>query len=98
MLAKLKRRIPDAKDDALLEDLLEDAESMILSYTGRDVLPEKLESVQLEIAAMLFNRMGMEGEKSHSEGSVSRSADSLPEYLRRQLNPWRLAKAVGECG
>ena len=98
MLAKLKRRIPDAKDDALLEDLLEDAESMILSYTGRDVLLEKLESVQLEIAAMLFNRMGMEGEKSHSEGSVSRSADSLPEYLRRQLNPWRLAKAVGECG
>lgn len=94
MLAKLKRRIPDAKDDALLEDLLEDAECMILAYTGRDLLPELLEGAQLEIAAMLFNRMGMEGENSHSEGSVSRSADSLPEYLRRQLNPWRLARTV----
>ena len=96
MLARLKRRMPDARDDALLEDLLEDAERMILAYTGREMVPEILEGAQLEIAAMLFNRMGMEGERSHSEGSVSRSADSLPEYLKRQLNPYRLAKAVGK--
>ena len=97
MISRLKLRIPDAQDDALLEELLDSAEGMILAYTGREELPERLEGAQVEIAAMLYNRMGMEGEASHSEGSVSRSADSLPEYLRRQMNPFRLAKAVGAC-
>jgi len=94
MLARLKRRIPDAQSDALLTDLLEDAGRMILAYTGRTELPPLLEGAQIEIAAMLYNRMGMEGESVHAEGSVSRTADSRPEYIRRQLNPWRLAKAV----
>ena len=94
MLERLKRRIPDAKDEALLNDLLSDAEGMILAYTGRDALPDVLRGAKIEIAAMLFNRMGMEGESTHAEGSISRSTDSLPEYIRRQLNPWRLAKAV----
>lgn len=94
MLAKLKRRISDAQDDALLKDLLEDAGRMICAYTQRPALPETLEAAQLELAVILYNRMGMEGEESHGEGSVTRSVDSLPECLRRQLNPWRLAKAV----
>lgn len=94
MLERLKRRIPDGKDEALMNDLLTDAQDMILAYTGRDSVPLVLQGAQIEIAAMLFNRMGMEGESSHSEGSVSRSADSLPEYIRRQLNPFRLARAV----
>lgn len=95
MLEKLKRRIPDAGDDALLNDLLDAAAAQILAYTGRTALPEALEGAQLELAAMLYNRMGMEGERAHSEGGVSRSAESLPERLRRQLNPYRLARAVG---
>ena len=94
MLEKLKRRIPDAKDDALLAELIEAAGRAICAYTGRAAVPAALEAAQLEIAAMLFNRMGMEGESSHGEGSVTRTVDSLPEHLRRQLNPWRLAKAV----
>ena len=95
MLEKLKRRIPDAGDDALLNDLLDAAAAQILAYTGRTALPEALEGAQLELAAMLYNRMGMEGERAHSEGGVSRSAESLPERLRRQLNPYRLARTVG---
>ena len=67
MLEKLKRRIPDAKDDALLGDLL---------------------------AAMLYNRMGMEGESAHSEGGVSRTAAALPDDLRAWLNCWRLARTA----
>ena len=95
MLEKLKRRIPDAANDALLNDLLDAAAAQILAYTGRTALPEALEGAQLALAAMLYNRMGMEGERAHSEGGVSRSAESLPERLRRQLNPYRLARAVG---
>ena len=91
---RLKRRIPDLQDEMLMEDLIADAGRMICAYTLRQEVPECLEGVQIEIAAMLFNRMGMEGEMIHSEGSVSHHADSLPESIRRQLNPWRLAKAV----
>ena len=95
MLEKLKRRIPDAKDDALLAELIEAAGQAICAYTGRAAVPSALEAAQLEIAAMLFNRMGMEGESAHSEGGVSRDAEALPEDVRRQLNPWRLARTVG---
>lgn len=94
MLDRLKRRLPDAGDEQLLMELLEDAGMMIRAYTLRSEIPEVLEGAQLEIAAMLFNRMGMEGENAHAEGSLSRSVESLPEYVRRQLNPFRLVRAV----
>lgn len=94
MLEKLKRRIPDAGNEALLSDLLEAAGEMICAYTQRPAVPGALQAAQLELAVVLYNRMGMEGEASHSEGSVSRSVESLPECLRRQLNPWRLARTV----
>lgn len=94
MLNKLRRRIPDAQDEQLLADLISEAADMICAYTLRESVPEKLNGAMLEIAVMLFNRMGMEGELSHSEGSVQRSVEGLPEGIRRQLNPWRRAKAV----
>jgi len=93
MLEKLKRRIPGA-DDALLGDLIADAADVICAYTLRDGVPPALQAVQGEIAVMLYNRRGMEGENSHAEGSIRCSVESLPELVRRQLNPWRLAKAV----
>ena len=95
MLERLKRRIPDAGDDDLLNDLIGDAAKFILAYTGRDGVPAALEGAQISIAAMMFNRMGMEGELRHGEGGMERVAEMLPEDIRRQLNPFRLAKAVG---
>ncbi len=94
MLEKLRRRIPDARDTGLLNDLLEAAADMILAYTGRDEVPDGLRSAQVSLAAVLYNRMGIEGEAAHSEGGVSRSVEMMPEDLRHQLNAWRLAKAV----
>lgn len=94
MLAKLKHRLPDAADDALLNDLLEQAGAFIRAYTRRNEIPEGLEDAQIHIAAILFNRMGMEGEISHNEGGVSRTAEMLPEDVKKWLNPWRVAKTV----
>lgn len=95
LLARLKLRLPDAKDDELLGELIDAAGEAVCAYTGRESVPEALAGAQIEIAALLLNRMGMEGESAHAEGSVSRSAESLPEFLRRQMNPYRLAKGVG---
>ena len=94
MLAKLKHRLPDAADDALLNELLEQAGAFIRAYTRRNEIPEGLEDAQIHIAAILFNRMGMEGEISHNEGGVSRTAEMLPEDVKKWLNPWRVAKTV----
>ena len=94
MLAKLKRRLPDAADAALLNELLEQAGAFIRAYTRRNEIPEGLEDAQIHIAAIMFNRMGMEGEISHNEGGVSRTAEMLPEDVKKWLNPWRVAKTV----
>ena len=94
MLAKLKRRLPDAADDALLNDLLAEAGAFICAYTRRSAVPEGLEDAQVRVAAILFNRMGMEGERVHGEGGVNRTAEMLPEDLVRWLNGWRLARTV----
>lgn len=95
MLEKLKRRIPDAKDDGLLMDLLADADLFICAYTGRTEVPEALAGAQVALAALFFNRMGMEGELRHAEGDAQRTVESLPEDIRRQLNPFRLGRTVG---
>ena len=94
MLERLGLRLPDCRDELLMQELLDTAAGMICAYTGCEQVPDVLQAAQLEIAAILFNRMGMEGEKQHDEGDVRRSADSLPEFIRRQLNPFRRAKAV----
>ena len=94
MLAKLKRRIPDADNDALLCDLLAEAGAFLRSYTCRDSVPDDLADAQVHIAAVLYNRMGMEGESRHDEGGVSHTAEALPEDLRRWLNAWRRARTL----
>lgn len=96
MLERLMRRLPDAteSDRALLEDLLADAGMAICAFTRRDSVPAQLEGAQIQLAAVMFNRMGMEGESSHDEGGVSRRAEAMPEDIACQLRPWRLAKAV----
>ena len=94
MLEKLKRLLPEAEDEQLLNDLLDYAREMIMAYTHRESLPETLDGVQIRLAAVLFNRMGIEGEISHSEGGVSRSIEAMPGDIKAQLNQFRLARTV----
>ena len=96
MLEKLRRRLPDAgaEADMLLNDLIEDAGRFICAYTMRDEVPEALAGVQVELAAIFYNRMGIEGETVHNEGGVSRTVKGLPEDIAAQLKPWRLARTV----
>ena len=94
LLAQLRLRLPDAEDasDILLASLLEDAAALIRALTWRDAVPGELQNALLRLAVIFYNRMGMEGEKVHIEGDVHRSADDLPEALRREICSYRLAK------
>lgn len=95
MLAALRLRLPDAagETDALLAALLQDAGALIRALTWRETVPPGLESAQVRLAAVLFNRMGMEGETEHQEGDVRRTAADLPGELRREILSYRMAKA-----
>ena len=93
-LEKLKRRlnVTDTDRDALLGDLLEDAEAFVLGYTGRKRLPDELKGVVVETAAASYNLLGLEGAASHAEGGVSATVDLLPKQMKAQLDMYRIAK------
>lgn len=85
-LKKLKARIGELCDDALLTTLLENAEDTVLDIIGRDTLPPRLDSVVVELALIAYNRQGAEGEASRSEGGFSVALlDDLPAVMQRRL-------------
>ena len=95
MLEKLIRRLdndPRAKPE-LLQDLLDDAKADILAYTVRSEAQweNAFATSQLDLALIRYNRMGMEGELSHSEGGVSRSVELFPDDIKKRLMPYRIA-------
>jgi len=96
MLGRLKRRlkISDSTQDELLTDLLADANALMLAYMNRTELPAALCGTQCHLACILFNRLGMEGEKSRSEGSITMTVDTLPAEITCQLTPYRLCRVV----
>lgn len=77
--------------------LLSRAEQFLLSETNRARLNQGLTSAQLELAIILFNREGMEGEGSRSEGGISISIIDLPEGVRRNISMNRLARVSGHA-
>ncbi|WP_305153805.1 phage head-tail connector protein [uncultured Clostridium sp.] len=91
---KLKIRLNE-EDTALLEQLLEDAESEMLDYCNREELLPRMLGLQRELAIIYYNRLGSEGEASRSEGGVSVSySTDIPENIKRRLNSYRRLKAV----
>ncbi len=86
----------DETSDIKLELLLEQAEHTLLDYTGRDTLPERLGDMVVQLAVMMFNRLGNEGETKRGEGGISVSFSSLitDDMKRRLRNYPRKAGAV----
>ncbi|WP_127539385.1 phage head-tail connector protein [Paenibacillus illinoisensis] len=79
----------------LLSVLIEDAEADLLSWTNRQTIPSGLESALRQLVIMRYNKVGIEGQTSHSEGGVSRAFVDLPADLQRTISHHRLLKVVG---
>lgn len=91
MLQEL-RNVTDSRDDErILLSFLASAKRRILNrmypyaqnYSDLKV-PEKYQSIQIEVAAFLMNKRGAEGEVQHNENGVSRTyggADVPPSML-----------------
>lgn len=98
-LKKLKQRIPEITDtaqDTLLKQLLEDAEQEILDFTNRTELLPKMLGLQRDLALRYYNRQGLEGVSSQSQGKMSTSYSiEIPEDLKQRLIEYRRLKVVG---
>lgn len=91
---KLMLGITDASQDAALQLLLDDVGSDLLTWTNRQELPIGLEPTQRQIAVIRYNKQGIEGQTSHSEGGVSRSFEDLPLSIQSAVSQFRLLKVV----
>lgn len=86
---------PDSDQVALLEVMYTDAEADVLSWTNRQTIPVGLEQVVRQVVIQRYNKQGIEGQSSHSEGGVSRAFESLPADLQQTISQYRLLKVVG---
>lgn len=91
-LERLKILVPDEENDGLLQELLSQAEDAI-KQRRRTLKGLPLESqyfsLQIEIAVFLYNKLGAEGEKSHSENGVNRGYENanLPDSMLNAVVP-----------
>lgn len=77
--------ITDDKQDGVISVLLSDARDAVCDYIGREEVPERLVSVQVQLAVIAYNRRGTEGESSRGEGGISQSFDGLPPEMQARL-------------
>lgn len=82
---KLLAGITDDSQDGLITALLSDAEDSVRDYIGREEVPARLISVQVQLAVIAYNKRGAEGESSRSEGGISQSFGGLPPELLARL-------------
>lgn len=94
-LERLKVRIPEEPDDAILEEMLESAKNIILGLRypygewPTEVEP-RYKDLQIRMAEDMYNRIGASGQVSHSENGVSRSWGSewVSDQLLREVTPY----------
>lgn len=76
----------DTSEDNLLNLYLDDAKDTILELAHLKELPESLLSTQTELAIIYYNKEGIEGQTSHSEGGISRSfEEGIPESIMKKI-------------
>ena len=93
LLERFKVRTEETNDTLIL-DLLNSAGKAIVTRRypygdGTETVPDRYADLQLRIAIDLYDRMGAEGQLSHSENGVSRSwADaSVSQDLLKEVVP-----------
>lgn len=90
------KKLSGESDEKLLSLLWLRAKDIVLTETNRSVLIPRLVSVTLEIALELYNKLGVEGESSRSEGGISTSyKDDFSPHIKNTLSTYRLARCGG---
>lgn len=92
---KIRLNIPlaDESEDLNLKCILEDVQLDILAFTNRTELLPSMNSLQIKIAIIEYNKQGSEGMSSDSQGGKSQSwIDGLPMDIQSALISFRRLK------
>lgn len=82
--------LTDDNNDTVIGIIISRAEAIIQLHLGIDYVPSPLQSTLLEIALILYNRMGSEGLTAQSISSISNSFDqNLPQYILASLSAYQ---------
>ena len=82
---------PDTDTDEVLDNVLADAEALVLNrmypygYPDESVVPARYERIQIQLAAELYSKRGAEGQTGHSENGITRSWPEKSALLSRIL-------------
>lgn len=95
-LSKFKL-LSGCKDDDLAKLLLEQAEQTLLNETRRTILIPALFSCQIDLAVIMYNRLGTEGEMARSEGGINVSFMDMPTIIQDIISINRLARVGGHA-
>ena len=82
---------PDTDTDEVLDNVLADAETLVLNrmypfgYPDGTVVPARYERIQIQLAAELYSKRGAEGQTGHSENGISRTWPEASTLLKRVL-------------
>ena len=82
---------PDTDTDEVLDNVLADAEALVLNrmypygYPEESVVPARYERIQIQLAAELYSKRGAEGQIGHSENGITRSWPEKSALLNRIL-------------
>lgn len=96
-LAILRKMLDDSDttSDDTANTYLAAAEKAVINLAypfgnGNEVMPEKYEYEQIEIAAYMLNKRGAEGETAHTEGGTSRTFETgdIPISLRARITAY----------
>ena len=88
------KSITGESDEKLLSPFLSLAEGKILEFTNRSKMLDEFIPKQIEIAQAMYERRGMSGESSHSEGGISSTFIDYEKMLK-PLSSKRLARVGG---
>lgn len=84
----------DTTPDEIANTYLDAAEQAVINLAypfgdGSEVMPEKYDYEQIQIAVYFLNKRGAEGEIEHTEGGTSRTFETadIPVHLRCRITP-----------
>jgi len=75
--------------------LLETAEQKLLTLTNRTKMVAGLNAARRDWAIIAYNRLGMEGESSRSQGGISSAFIEVPEDIKETIKLFRIARVSG---
>lgn len=82
---------PDTDTDEVLDNVLADAEALVLNrmypfgYPDGTVVPARYERIQIQLAVELYSRRGAEGQTGHSENGITRNWPEKSALLNRVM-------------